>query len=80
VRIPPGPAQTEALRSGTSQELLAELINPQQQEFDDPSLTALVKYVDSLVKNIGAKQNTLEVLRKYFPDNEVAEITLLAGT
>jgi len=72
--------KTEALRSGTSQELLAELINPQQQEFDDPSLTALVKYVDSLVKNIGAKQNTPDVLRKYFPDNEVAEITLLAGT
>jgi AhpD family alkylhydroperoxidase len=72
--------KTEALCTGTSQELLAELINPQQQEFDDPSLTALVKYVDSLVKNIGAKQNTLDVLRKYFPDNEVAEITLLAGT
>jgi AhpD family alkylhydroperoxidase len=72
--------KTEALRTGTSQELLADLINPQQQEFDDPSLTALVKYVDSLVKNIGAEQDTLDEVRKYFPDNEVAEITLLAGT
>jgi hypothetical protein len=32
------------------------------------------------VKNTGAEQNTLDILRKYFPDNEVAEITLLAGT
>jgi len=72
--------KSEALRTGTSRELLGELINPQQQEFDDPSLTALVKYVDSLVKNIGAKQNALDALRKYFPDDEVAEITLLAST
>jgi AhpD family alkylhydroperoxidase len=72
--------KSEALRTGTSPELLADLINPQHQEFGDPSLTALVAYVDSLVKNIGARQETLAALRKYFPDNEVAEITLLAGT
>ncbi|MGB6761141.1 carboxymuconolactone decarboxylase family protein [Mycobacterium sp.] len=72
--------KTEALRTGTSPELLADLVNPQQQEFDDPSLTALISYVDSLVKNIGAEQDTLDALRKYFPDNEIAEITLLAGT
>jgi AhpD family alkylhydroperoxidase len=72
--------KTEALRTGTTPELLADLVNPQQQEFDDPSLTALITYVDSLVKNIGAEQDTLDALRKYFPDNEVAEITLLAGT
>ena len=72
--------KTEALRTGTSQQLLADLINAQQQDFGDPSLTALVKYVDSLVKNIGAEQDTLDEVRKYFPDNEVAEITLLAGT
>ena len=72
--------KTEALRTGTSQELLAELLNPQHQEFNDPALTALVKYVDSLVANIGARQDTLDELRKYFPDNEVAEITMLAGT
>jgi AhpD family alkylhydroperoxidase len=72
--------KTEALRTRTSPELLADLVNPQQQEFDDPSLTALISYVDSLVKNIGAEQDTLDALRKYFPDNEVAEITLLAGT
>jgi hypothetical protein len=40
----------------------------------------LVKYIDSLVKNIGAEVDALDVLRKYFSDNEVAEITLLAGT
>jgi AhpD family alkylhydroperoxidase len=72
--------KTEALRTGTSPELLADLVNPQQQEFDDPSLTALITYVDSLVIDIGAEQDTLDALRKYFPDNEVAEITLLAGT
>jgi AhpD family alkylhydroperoxidase len=72
--------KTEALRTGTSPELLPDLVNPKHQEFDDPSLTALVKYVDSLIKNIGAEADTLDVLRKYFPDNEVAEITLLAGT
>jgi AhpD family alkylhydroperoxidase len=72
--------KSEALRTGTSQELLADLINPQQQEFDDPSLSALVMYVDSLVTNIGAEQGALDTLRKHFPDNEVAEITLLAGT
>jgi AhpD family alkylhydroperoxidase len=72
--------KSEALRTGTSPELLADLINPQHQEFGEPSLTALVAYVDSLVKNIGARQETLDALRKYFPDNEVAEITLLAGT
>jgi AhpD family alkylhydroperoxidase len=72
--------KTEALRTGTSQELLADLINPERQEFDDPALTALVKYVDSLVTNIGAKQDALDAARKFFPDNEVAEITLLAGT
>jgi AhpD family alkylhydroperoxidase len=72
--------KSEAMRTGTSPELLADLINPAQQEFGDPSLTALVAYVDSLVKNIGAHQDALEALRKYFPDNEVAEITLLAGT
>ena len=72
--------KTEALRTGTSQQLLADLINAQQQDFGDPSLTALVKYVDSLVKNIGAEQDTLDEVRKYFPDNEVAEITLLAAT
>jgi AhpD family alkylhydroperoxidase len=72
--------KTEALRTGTSPELLADLIDPRQREFDEPSLTALVKYVDSLVKNIGAEHDTLDELRKHFPDNEVAEITLLAGT
>jgi AhpD family alkylhydroperoxidase len=70
----------EALRTGTSRELLADLENPERQEFDDPALTALVKYVDSLVKNIGADVDTRDVLRMYFSDNEVAEITLLAGT
>jgi AhpD family alkylhydroperoxidase len=72
--------KSEALRTGTSPEVLAALINPEHQEFGDPSLSALVAYVDSLVKNIGARQDTLDALRKYFPDNEVAEITLLAGT
>jgi AhpD family alkylhydroperoxidase len=72
--------KTEALRTGTSQQLLADLVNPQHQQFDDPSLTALVTYVDSLVKNIGAQSDTLDAVRKYFSDNEVAEITLLAGT
>ena len=72
--------ESEALRTGTSPELLDDLINPEHQEFDDPALTALITYVDSLVKNIGARQDTLDALRKYFPDNEVAEITLLAGT
>jgi AhpD family alkylhydroperoxidase len=72
--------KSEALRTGTSPELLADLINPEHQEFGDPSLTALVSYVDSLVENIGAEQDTLDALRKCFPDNEVAEITLLAGT
>jgi AhpD family alkylhydroperoxidase len=70
----------EALRTGTSPELLAKLIDPQHRQFDDAALTALVGYVDSLVNNIGAKQDALVGLRKYFPDNEVAEITLLAGT
>lgn len=72
--------RSEALRTGTSPELLAELTDPLQGRFDDPSLSALVGYVDSLVKNVGAEQDTLDALRKYFPDNEVAEITLLAGT
>jgi AhpD family alkylhydroperoxidase len=72
--------KTEALRTGTSPEVLTELLDPRSQSFDDPSLVALVKYVDSLVENIGASQDTLESLRKYFSDNEVAEITLLAGT
>jgi alkylhydroperoxidase family enzyme len=68
------------LQTGTSEETLAYLIDPQHREFDDPALTALVGYVDSLVKSIGAEQQYLDELRKYFPDNEVAEITLLAGT
>jgi AhpD family alkylhydroperoxidase len=72
--------KSEALRTGTSQELLAGLVDPRQQEFDDAALTALVKYVDSLVTNVGAEQEALDALRKHFPDNEVAEITLLAGT
>jgi AhpD family alkylhydroperoxidase len=72
--------KSEALRTGTSPELLADLINPAHRQFDDPALTALIAYVDSLVKNIGAEQGALDALRKYFADNEVAEITLLAGT
>jgi AhpD family alkylhydroperoxidase len=72
--------KSEALQTGTSEEALAYLIDPQHREFDDPALTALVGYVDSLVKSIGAEQQYLDELRKYFPDNEVAEITLLAGT
>jgi AhpD family alkylhydroperoxidase len=72
--------KSEALRTGTSQALLAELTDPSQREFDDPALTALVGYVDSLVKNVGAEPGALDALRKHFPDNEVAEITLLAGT
>lgn len=72
--------KTEALRTGTSQELLADLVNPGHQEFDDPSLTALVSYLDSLVTNIGAQPDALDAVRKHFSDNEVAEITLLAGT
>jgi AhpD family alkylhydroperoxidase len=72
--------KTEALRTGTSQELLADLVNPGHQQFDDQSLTALVKYVDSLVTNTGAQPDALDAVRKHFSDNEVAEITLLAGT
>ncbi len=70
----------EVLRTGTSEELLKDLLDPEHKKFGDASLTALVKYVDSLVKNTGAGQNELDELRKHFPDNEVAEITLLAGT
>lgn len=72
--------KTEALRTGTSEEELAKLLDPQDQHFEDASLTALVKYVDSLVENIGASQNTLDELRNHFSNNEVAEITLLAAT
>jgi AhpD family alkylhydroperoxidase len=72
--------KSEALQTGTSEETLAHLIDPQHRDFDDLALTALVGYVDSLVKSIGAEQQYLDELRKYFPDNEVAEITLLAGT
>jgi AhpD family alkylhydroperoxidase len=72
--------KSEALRTGTSEEVLAGLIDPHRQKFDDPSLTALVKYVDSLVKSLGAEPEALDALRQHFPDNEVAEITLLAGT
>jgi AhpD family alkylhydroperoxidase len=72
--------KSEALQTGTSATTLAHLIDPQHREFDDPALTALVGYVDSLVKSIGAEQQYLDALRKHFPDNEVAEITLLAGT
>ncbi|AKC41544.1 Putative carboxymuconolactone decarboxylase [Mycolicibacterium phlei] len=72
--------KSEALRTGTTPELLAGLIDPERREFGDSSLTALVGYVDSLVANIGAEENALAELRKHFPDNEIAEITLLAGT
>jgi AhpD family alkylhydroperoxidase len=48
--------KSEALRTGTSHELLANLINPQQHEFDDAALTALVRYVDSLVTNLRRQQ------------------------
>jgi AhpD family alkylhydroperoxidase len=72
--------KSEALRTGTDAALLAELVDPQHQEFDDPAVTALVRYVDSLVKNVGAEEHTRDALSEHFPDNEVAEITLLAGT
>jgi AhpD family alkylhydroperoxidase len=72
--------KSEALRTGTSEKTLAHLIDPQHRKFDDPALTALVGYIDSQVKSIGAEQQYLDELRKHFPDNEVAEITLLAGT
>ena len=72
--------KSEALRTGTSPELLADLINPAHRQFDDPALTALIAYVDSLVRNIGATHDALDTLRKFFPDNEVAEITLLSAT
>jgi AhpD family alkylhydroperoxidase len=72
--------EPEALRTGTNRETLTQLIDPQHREFDDPVLTALVGYVDSLVRSVGAEQQYLDELRKHFPDNEVAEITLLAGT
>jgi AhpD family alkylhydroperoxidase len=57
----------EALRTGTSQQVLAELLDPRNQIFDDPSLTALVKYVDSLVENIGASELSLDDLRSTSP-------------
>ena len=62
--------KTEALRTGTSQELLADLVDPGHQQFDDPSLTALVDYVDSLVTNIGAQPDALDAVRKHFSDDE----------
>jgi AhpD family alkylhydroperoxidase len=71
---------SEALRTGTSQDVLAQLLDRDNRHFADPSLTALVRYVDSLVENVGASPDALDGLRKHFPDNEVAEITLLAGT
>jgi AhpD family alkylhydroperoxidase len=72
--------KSESLRTGTSEQVLAHLIDPQHREFDKPALTALVGYIDSMVKSIGAEQQYLDALRVHFPDNEVAEITLLAGT
>jgi AhpD family alkylhydroperoxidase len=72
--------KSEALRTGTSPEVLAQLVDSALREFDDPSLTALVAYVDSMVKNIGAEQDALDAVRTHFTDGEVAEITLLAGT
>ena len=35
---------------------------------------------EKIWRNIGAEQDALDALRKHFADNEVAEITLLAGT
>lgn len=72
--------KSEALRTGTSKTLLAELTDPRRRDFEDPATAALVGFVDSLVTNVGAEQHTLNALRQHFPDNEVAEITLLAGT
>lgn len=72
--------KSEALRTGTNPDLLAALIDPLCVDFGDPALDALVGYVDSLVNNVGAGQRELDALREQFPDNEVAEITLLAGT
>lgn len=56
------------------------LTDPEHREFGDESLTALVGYVDSLVAHVGAEESARDELRKHFPDNEVAEITLLAST
>ncbi|MDO3126602.1 carboxymuconolactone decarboxylase family protein [Mycobacteroides abscessus subsp. bolletii] len=72
--------KSEALRTGTTPELLAGLTDPEHREFGDESLTALVGYVDSLVAHVGAEESARDELRKHFPDNEIAEITLLAST
>lgn len=71
--------EPEALRTGTSEELLADLLDPGRGEFGDPALTALIAYVDSLVHDLGARPETLDEVRKHFSDGEVAEIALLTG-
>ena len=69
----------EVLRTGTSEALLGAITDPSCHDFDDPALAVLMAYVDSAVHDHGAKEETLSALREHFPDNEVAEITLLAG-
>lgn len=72
--------RSQALQTGTDPQLLAELVDKHHTEFGDTALTALVAYIDSLVKHIGAEQDKLDALRRHFPDNQVVEITLLAAT
>jgi len=69
----------EVLRTGTSEALFSSITDPSCHDFDDAALAALMAYVDSVVHDLGAREETLSALREHFPDNEVAEITLLAA-
>lgn len=71
--------KVEVLRTGSSQEVLEQITDPDRTDFGDPALTALMAYVDSAVKDHRASDASLTELRKYFADNLVAEITFIAS-
>lgn len=63
--------KSEALRTGTTPELLAGLTDPEHREFGDESLTALVGYVDSLVAHVGAEESARMSYGSIFPTTKL---------
>lgn len=66
-------------RAGLTDEQIAAATDENSSALDDRH-KAVVRYGKELAQNVAASQETLDELRKYFDDGQIAELNMVAGT
>lgn len=66
-------------RAGLTDEQIAAATDENSSSLDDRQ-KAVVRYGKELAQSVAASQESLDELRKYFDDGQIAELNMVAGT